>query len=169
MQENKTLIFDVFWFVQFQCFLQNIFYWSPKFTKYHHYSVVPNKFGNVVFNHSSLCFKKSNRSLSSTSMSILIVVFTNSIPKCNWSLANTCCGIFWNMKKKIIVELPFLFCNKVLPFLAFRGRTSFESIDSSLLWHFADNVHVGAFTTSSRATFLLMQQSSSPSCFSWWN
>jgi hypothetical protein len=146
MQENKTLDFDVFWFVQFQCILQNIFCWNPKFTKYHHYSIVPNKFHNVVFNHSPLCLKKkSDKSFSSTSMPILTVVFTNSIPKWCWSLANTYCGILWNMKK-IVAELPFLVYNKVIHLLAFRDGTSLQNIDNSLLWHFANNVRVAAFT-----------------------
>jgi hypothetical protein len=51
MQENKTLIFGMFWLIQFQCLIQNILCWSPRFTNCHHSFIVPNKFGNVMFNH----------------------------------------------------------------------------------------------------------------------
>jgi len=69
---------------------------------------VPNKFGNIVFNHSPLCFKRSSKSFNSTSRSILIVVLMNPIPKCSWSLASTYCGILRNMEKTTTKFFPFL-------------------------------------------------------------
>ncbi len=106
---------------------------------------MPIKFSNIMFNHSSLCFKRSGKSLSSTSKLILIIVLTNLIPKCGtclWMLVLVC-GILWNMKNTTI-ELPFLLCNKVFPFFFFHCGSSVGNIYDSLLWHFANNVHAKA-------------------------
>lgn len=97
------------------------------------------------------------------SMLISIVVFTILIPKCGWYVANTCCGVLWNMKKTA-TKLPLLLCNKVLPFLVFCGGSSFKSICGHLLWHFVNNVHAKAFSLLST-----MRQNNNEKDFFWWD
>jgi hypothetical protein len=106
---------------------------------------MPNKFSNIMFNRSPLCFKRFGKSFNSTSKVILIIMLTNLVPKCVtclWMLVLVC-GILWNMKNTT-TKLPFLLCNKVFPFFSFHGGSSVGNIYGSLLWHFANNVHVKA-------------------------
>ncbi len=117
----------MFSFVQFQCLLQNILYWSFRFTKCHHYSIMPNKFGNIMFNCYPFCFKRSSKLFSSTNKSILIIIITNLVPKYGWSLANTYCGVLQNMQK-IARNLLLLHCNKVLPLFVLHGESNLENI-----------------------------------------
>lgn len=95
-----------------------------------------------MFNHSPLCFKRSNKLFNSTSNLILIIMLTNLVPKCGtclWMLVLVY-GTLWNMKN-ITTKLPFLLCNKIFPFFSFHGGSSVGNIYGSLLWHFANNVH----------------------------
>ncbi len=53
LNKNKWHKKKNLWFIQFRCLIQNILCWSLIFTNCHHYSIVHNKFGNVMFNHTS--------------------------------------------------------------------------------------------------------------------
>jgi hypothetical protein len=99
MYEDKLTYLGCFDLNNFSAFFKTSFYWNPKFTKHHHFSIVPNRLGNIMFNHSSFCFKRSHMLFNFVSRLILIVILLNYIPKQSWSMSNIYCGILWIINK----------------------------------------------------------------------
>ncbi len=122
MYEDKLTYLGCFDLNNFSAFCEKSFYWNPKFTKHRHYSIMPNKLGNIMFSHSSFCFKISHMLFNFISRLILIlillnsIIFQNKVDLCLISIVGFCESL-----TKLYHNSSFV--TKFFPFLLFIAKT----------------------------------------------